>query len=324
VKYVVVGGLTIDNILSASGERRFSQFGGNAAYGAAGARIWATGEVGMVARKGGDFPDEWMREVQVAGIDVSGVTPVPGPHLLTSGMIYDDRGDRDDYLSTEDVAGASGRGRQNTSLAAQHRAQEEFGADKADIPARYNSAKAVFLAARYLNKQRGCAKHFREVNPHAKLVLDPSEFYMHLERSAEIRELFGMVDVVLPSETEIRHLLGPIDLLEGAKYLNEMLGARVVVVKAGMAGCIVYDGQSRTTTRIPIFPVYAKDPTGAGDSFCGGFLVGLQETGDPVRAAMYGTVSSSFIVEHFGASATYAVTRREAELRLAHLKNLAL
>ena len=322
MKYVVVGGLTIDNILSASGERRLSQFGGNAAYGAAGVRIWAPGEVGMVARRGDSFPDVWMREVGAAGIDTAGVTRVSGPHLLTSGMIYDQRGDRDDYLSTDEVANASGRGLQSLSLIEQHRAQEAFGADKADIPPGYGGAKAVFLAARYLHKQLGCARHFRETNPGAKIVLDPSEFYMHLERSGEIRELFGMVDAVLPSETEIRQLLGPIDLLEGAKYLSEALGARVVVAKAGRAGCVVYDGHSQKATRVPVFPAKAIDPTGAGDSFGGGFLVGLYETGDPVQAVIYGTVSSSFVVEHFGASAAYTVTREEAELRLAHLKNL--
>ncbi|MCC8166228.1 MAG: PfkB family carbohydrate kinase, partial [Planctomycetes bacterium] len=63
------------------------------------------------------------------------------------------------------------------------------------------------------------------------------------------------------------------------------------------------------TDRTPSTPAAPTPPTGAGDSFCGGFLVGLRETGDAVEAALYGTVSSSFVVEGFGAEHTYAVTR---------------
>lgn len=321
MKYVIVGGLSLDSVINAAGEKMLDQFGGNAAYGCAGARIWAPGEMGMVSRRGQGFSGEWLREAVAAGIDVSGVTVVDKPHGLVGGLVYDERGDRDNYVSRADVMRISGRGgNADMSPLALHTAQVEFGADATDIPAAYNDAVAVHLAPRYLNKQLSCARYYRMMNPGARIILDPMHFYMHLERSDELRQLFSMVDAVLPSEAEVEQLFGPVDPMKGARLLTD-LGAKIAVVKLGMQGCLVYESATGRATRIPVHAVDARDPTGAGDSFCGGFLVGLNETGDPVQAALYGTVSSSFVVEGFGAEHTYAITLDMAEKRLQHMRN---
>jgi ribokinase len=67
------------------------------------------------------------------------------------------------------------------------------------------------------------------------------------------------------------------------------------------------------------YPARLDDLTGAGDSFCGGFAIGYAETGDVTRAALYGTVSASYIIEGFGGLHALAVERSMAELRLAKL-----
>ncbi|MCC8179809.1 MAG: carbohydrate kinase family protein [Planctomycetes bacterium] len=321
MKYVVVGGLSVDHVINAAGEKRLDQFGGNGAYGSAGARIWAgPNAVGLVARYGDTFPEEWIRRAAAAGIDTLGVRRYPGEHTLLGGLIYDERGDRDSYVSKDDVMQAREKGeKRDMSPLTLHRAQVDFGADGTDIPARYADAEAVLLAPRYLNKQRSCVDFFANNGKTPRIIVDPMHFYMNLERSEDMAGLFSRVDVVLPSEAEITHLLGPCDPLVGAKYLAE-LGARTVVVKLGGEGCMVYQAESDAVVRLPIHPADVSDPTGAGDSFCGGFMVGLAETGDPVEAAMYGTVSSSFVVEGFGADYTYSVTREMAEKRLATLK----
>ncbi len=322
MKYVIVGGLSLDSVINADGVRMLDQFGGNAAYGCAGARIWAPGEVGMVARRGLDFPTAWLRQAEEAGIDTAGVTAIPKAHGLLGGLVYDDRGDRDNYVSRDDVAKISGRGNNaDMSPLTLHEAQVDFGADASDIPAAYNDAVAVHLAPRYLNKQLSCARHYRERNPAARIILDPMHFYMYLERSDELKTLFSLVDVFLPSEAEVHQMFGPVAPEDGARYLADM-GARVVVVKLGGEGCLVYDRGSGRGVRLPVYPAALCDPTGAGDSFCGGFLVGLDETGDAVQAALYGTVSASFVVEGFGAEHTYAVTRAMATERLERLRSL--
>ncbi|MCC8166229.1 MAG: carbohydrate kinase family protein, partial [Planctomycetes bacterium] len=255
MKYVIVGGLSLDSVINADGVRMLDQFGGNAAYGCAGARIWAPGEVGMVARRGSDFPTAWLRQAEEAGIDTTGVTAVQKAHGLLGGLVYDDRGDRDNYVSREDVEKISGRGNNaDMSPLTLHEAQVEFGADASDIPAAYDDAEAVHLAPRYLNKQLSCARHYRERSPDARIILDPMHFYMYLERSDELRILFSLVDVLLPSEAEVNQLFGPIAPEDGARHLADM-GARVVVVKLGKDGCLVFDRDSGRIVRIPIFPV---------------------------------------------------------------------
>lgn len=322
MKYVVVGGLSLDHVVNSRGETMLDQFGGNAAYAAAGARIWAPGEVGMVARRGGGFSAGWLDAARRAGIDVSGVTAVAAPHGLHGGMIYDGRGDRDDYVARANVADSPARGQAAMeSKLALHRAQMDFGADASDVPAAYDDAEAVHLAPRYLKKQLSVARHYRKTNPGATIIVDPITFSMQLEREDELRELFGLVDAVLPSEKELELLFGPVDPLEGAKLLASF-GARTVVVKLGREGCLVYQSEGGRADRVPICPNPARDPTGAGDSFCGGFLVGLRESGDPLAAALYGTVSSSFVVEGFGADYTYQVAREAAEKRLAALRRI--
>jgi len=70
------------------------------------------------------------------------------------------------------------------------------------------------------------------------------------------------------------------------------------------------------------YPARVVDTTGAGDSFCGGFMVGLSETGNPVRAAMYGTVSASFAIEGYGALYALGAALAETQARLEHLEQL--
>jgi ribokinase len=321
MKYVVVGGLSLDHVVNSRGETMLDQFGGNAAYAAAGVRIWAAGEIGMVARRGDGFATNWLDGAERAGIDTSGVTRVPAPHGLHGGMVYDERGNRDDYVARDKVAATPGRGEGATeNPLTLHRAQMDFGADATDIPPAYNDAEAVHLAPRYLRKQLSVLRHYRNLNPNVIIIADPITFSMQLEREDELRELFSLVDAILPSEIELELLFGPVDPLEGAKLLASF-GACVVVVKLGRMGCLVYQNKLDRVDRIPICPVPARDPTGAGDSFCGGFLVGLRETGDPVEAAVYGTVSSSFVVEGFGADFTYSIERKAAEERAATLRS---
>jgi ribokinase len=127
-----------------------------------------------------------------------------------------------------------------------------------------------------------------------------------------------MASVVLPSEQEITEYFGPISAQEGARRLLQ-LGARVVVVKRGAHGSLLHQAKEQHWRQVPVYPSSAVDTTGAGDAYCGGFLVGLTETGDLLQAALYGTVSASFIIEGFGALHSRLVTRADAEERLARL-----
>lgn len=308
----MIGGVSIDHVVNTQGERMPSQFGGNAAYGSAGLRLWTgPGKVGIVARMGEDYPREWIQEIQAAGIDTEGVRAVKGPHGLVSGFVYDSHGDRPDYVDLDE----NGRGYAPQDPDAVMRTQWAFGPDSSDIPDSYRDAQAIFLAPRLLEKQLDCAKYFRRAGGGKLIALDPMKFYMTMDRKDELRELFSLVDSVMPSEVEMKALFGDIDPADAARRLGE-LGARIAVIKLGREGCLVYDRDTDRMARLPVCKVEARDPTGAGDSFGGGFLAGLHATGDPILAAAYGTVSSSYIISGFGVTYSYPVTQKEVHARL--------
>ena len=90
-----------------------------------------------------------------------------------------------------------------------------------------------------------------------------------------------------------------------------------MVIKLGEEGSLVFDAANNRLAHIPVYPAHVRDTTGAGDAYCGGFLAGYMLTGDPLKAAQYGTVSASYIVEAVGALATQQPTLTQAQERLA-------
>lgn len=322
VDYMVVGAFCIDGVKNDKGKEMLSQFGGNAAYGSMGARIWAKGRVGAVARVGNDFPMHWVDEIEASGVDISGVRHIDKKHTLCGGFVYAEDGSRrgdvsiDEFESgTEDKSGEFVA----SSEELWDQAQKDFGARAEDIPEVYNDVIGVHLAPRYYENQLGCIKYFKDLGSKAKIILDPGDWYLSPDNMENVAKLFSGADVVLPSEVEARCLFGDMDLHEAAKRIADM-GPSVVVVKVGPKGSLLYERDKDRFTEIGVYKTDAQDPTGAGDSFCGGFIVGLTETNDPIQAALYGTTSASFIVEGFGVGHTANVTREMAEERMARIK----
>lgn len=324
MKYVAIGCVTIDNIINAYGEKRLNQFGGNAAYGAMGMRLWESGPVGMVARTGNDYPKEWISQLESFGIDTRGVHPVDKRHTMFAGMIYDENGDRREVTFDEDctrdeadlIEGFLKMTPEEVSMA-----HENFAPTGADIPEEYADAEGVMVGARHYDRQMAYLTWFRERNPNVKIVMDTGLDYMRPEKIHLIPELFSKADVVIPSWDEICRLFPEGCTPEEAVVRLRKLGARNAVVKLGGKGCIICDEQDRIRYAPAFRLPQVTDPTGAGDSFCGGFTVGLVETGDLVEAAMHGAVSASYIISAFGVQGTQNVTREMAASRLNTLRN---
>ena len=124
------------------------------------------------------------------------------------------------------------------------------------------------------------------------------------------------VDVFLPSQLEAQHLHGSSDVGAAARAFAHC-GPKVVAIKLGAEGALVYDRARDRLTHVPVYPCAVRDTTGAGDSFCGGFAAGYFLTQDAVTAAQHGTVSASYVVEAIGALATHQPTAAEGQARLA-------
>ena len=123
----------------------------------------------------------------------------------------------------------------------------------------------------------------------------------------------------LPSEAEAESIMPNHD---PATFCREIAarGPKLVGIKQGDHGATLYDREQNTLVQIDPYPADVSDLTGAGDSFCGGFSIGYFETGDARQAALYGTVSASFVIEAFGGLHALNIGRSQAQKRLAELR----
>ena len=141
------------------------------------------------------------------------------------------------------------------------------------------------------------------------------------EYNTELREIVASLDAFLPSEMETRAYFGPDmpDLWLALEAFGAM-GAGCAVIKRGASGQCVYDSATRRKWRVPAYPARVVDVTGCGDAYCGGFLVGLAQTGDPLEAALRGCVSASMVIEGIGALFALGQPPGTAQARLAEVR----
>jgi ribokinase len=123
----------------------------------------------------------------------------------------------------------------------------------------------------------------------------------------------------LPSVDDVELIWGRQPLPSLLKRIAR-IGPGVIAVKMGAQGSLVYDAHSQEAFHVPAVPVDAKDPTGAGDAYCGGFVVGYCQSGNAVEAALMAAVSASFVIERFGALQALDVDPVEARRRLRELR----
>jgi sugar/nucleoside kinase (ribokinase family) len=141
----------------------------------------------------------------------------------------------------------------------------------------------------------------------------------------ELKKALAEVDVLLINETEARMLSGISNLKKAAEVIQKM-GPRTLVIKRGEHGVMLFsDGGIFSAPAFPLDEVH--DPTGAGDSFAGGFMGHLARAGDLShgqlrRAVIYGSVMASYAVEEFGLARLLRLTPKEIEARYREFKNL--
>jgi ribokinase len=152
-------------------------------------------------------------------------------------------------------------------------------------------------------------------DPRAAIVTADPGSQLAVRSLDEIAPILARLDAFLPSEVELCALVPGAGLADAlAAVADRCAGA--VAVKLGPEGALVWDRVARAPVAVPAVRVAALDPTGAGDSFCGGFLAGLVETADPVQAARFGAISASHIVTRFGADRAVPFDRAAARAAL--------
>jgi sugar/nucleoside kinase (ribokinase family) len=295
-RYLTVGNLLVEDVVLPDGRQIPDRLGGDALYAAIGARAFAD-DVDLVVRLGRRFPAELVQALEDAGY---------GAGLIRSSH---------DTVRLRVEWGIEGNARFTF--------QEGSGTyvEATPIPDEIPAALArrlegVHIAPVPFEQMEALVTWAR---PRARvLTVDPH--YQHVEGMAsEWRRILAQVDVFLPSRDEAALLLGGWPGPEEAVRALAELGASVACVKLGAEGSIGFrsaDGELATMRAASSDPV---DPTGCGDAFCGGFLVGLTEAGDLRTALAHGAVSAAFVAEDHGAAHALLVDRRCARRRLAAL-----
>lgn len=336
VKLFTAGGIIIDNVVAADGTVHQDVMGGNAVYSAAGARLWLD-DVGIVAVVPRNYPQHWLDELGRSGIDTGGITVVDQSVECSEWFFYRNDGSRADHLyavpGTYEAFGLTGSELTATEAAAFEAhlrsisvggsmVGNDFGAFRRDhpvraihVPSQFRSAQGVHLAPNAPAAQQAMARDLRAQG--RKISLDPGSNAAEIA-AGPMSELLVLLAAVLPSEKELAAMVPDASREEALARLVQV-GAPVALVKLAGAGSMFATSHSANCSCVPALPVQFRDPTGAGDAFCGGFLAGLVATNDPLCAALCGTVSASFAVESFGPFYLLAASRSDAASRFRAL-----
>ncbi len=152
---------------------------------------------------------------------------------------------------------------------------------------------------------------------------DPGERAMQPALMTYIEDALAQIDLFMPSDQEVESLFRDeavqMDVKQCAQWFADR-GPRFVVQKLGSDGALVHE-KGGGFWHVPALPVKVTDVTGAGDSFCGGFMADFVQHGDPVRAAITGTVSASLCVQDYGALHMLRATVDETDHRAALLRS---
>lgn len=295
----VVGALTVDDIVTSDGQLHQQVAGGNALYAAFGAALW-TSDVRLVTVAGAGWPQEsagWLTE---RGVDVDGL--VHSPELTVQlWILYDPDGTRQIFYKRR-----SGSLRDLEPLVAPSMAElltASSGVGWLHVAALPVAVQTALLAG---DAAGPC------------ITLDSLEAVGSVGGDLPAywdSPLLSSVTVFLPSHEELELITSsrPGSPLQAMCQAHASL--RQLVVKSGADGAVVHDVQRRERVRVPVFPTTVRDPTGAGDVFCGAFLAGMDSTGDAVEAAVRGSASASFVIEGVGAEGLRAVTSAGLEQR---------
>ena len=286
---LVVGTVAFDSVETPFGKAD-DILGGSATYFSAAASLYT--DVRLVAVVGSDFPMNSVDFLAERGVDTRGLQVVDGRTFRWSGR-YDYKSNTTETLDT-----------QLNVLADFH----------PTLPEGYAASDFVFLA----NIDPDLQREVLEQVPDARLtMMDTMDFWINTQRESLVKTM-SRVDVVTLNEAEARALVETESILTAARWILE-LGPKLVVIKRGEYGCVKVDGNGYFTCPARL-QEEVKDPTGAGDSFAGGFLGYLDKTGDLSEASLrqavvHGSAVASFTVEEFGVERLRNLTPKDVAAR---------
>jgi len=292
---IVLGTVALDSVKTPFGRRK-ELLGGSAVHFSMAARLFT--KVNLIAIVGSDFPRKHIAFLRYKGLNLSSLIVDQGKTFRWEGEY---KGDLNSALTL------------NTQLGV-------LSVFKPRICEEQRKIENIFLA----NVDPDIQKHLLAKMHSPKLVgLDSMNYWINTKPKALIK-LLKRIDIYVANDQEARTLSGESNLIKAAKRLYS-LGPRMVLIKKGEHGVLFYN--KKFIVSLPAYPVEkVVDPTGAGDTFAGGFMGYLVNAGKVnsstiKKALAYGTVAASFNVEDFGLHRTSKLTRGNLERRLTKFKD---
>jgi len=297
MQILVVGSVAYDTVRTPFGEVT-EVLGGSAAYFSVAAAFFA--DVRLVAVVGEDFAEEHLQLLRERGVDLEGLSRVPGRTFRWRGEYGFDLNEAKTLETHLNV----------------------FATFRPRIPPAYRESEVVFLANIDPDLQR---EVLGQVVAPRLVAADTMNFWI-MGKPESLRETLKQVHTLLINDAEARMLAGESNLVKAARKLLSW-GPQSLVIKRGEYGALMFsDGWWFSAPALPLEQIL--DPTGAGDSFAGGYLGYLANTGnfslDNIRkAVIMGSVMASFAVEDFSLNRLTRLTYPEIEARYREFKALA-
>ncbi len=293
---LVVGSVAFDSVETPFGKVD-EVLGGSGTYFSTSASFFT--EVNLVAVVGEDFPEEHMQFLRSRNVNLAGVQSAPGKTFRWKGRYGYDLNEAH-------------------TLDTQLNVFETF---MPELPAGFEECEYVFLANIDPELQ---IKVLNQVRKPAMVACDTMNFWIEGKREALLKTL-RLVDTLLINEGEVRQLAGEANLVKAARSILAM-GPKTLVVKRGEYGVLMFTEHS--TFAAPAYPLESVyDPTGAGDTFAGGFIGYLAATRNHSeanirKAIVFGSVMASFTVEDFSLNRLKQLELPEIEERFRKVKLL--
>ena len=296
---LTVGTVAFDSIETPYGKAE-QVIGGACTY-ASYAASYLIKPINLVSIVGADFPPEELKALEDRGVDLRGLAiKGNGRTFFWSGKYHDNMNKRDTLVTDLNVL-------------------DDFDPV---LPNDYKSSKYVLLGnltpeiqEQVLNQLDGSQK---------LIALDTMNFWMDIAME-KLKEVIGKIDLLTINDEEARQLSGEYSLVKAAAKIHE-LGPKYLIIKKGENGALLFsEGEIFFAPALPLAEVF--DPTGAGDTFAGGFMGYLAKSDDITfanmkKAIIYGSAMASFCVEKFSIEKLKNLTAEEIDDRLAKFKAL--
>lgn len=293
---VVVGSVAFDSVETPFGTVD-KVLGGSATYFATSASYFS--DVSLVAVVGEDFPEEHVAFLRSRNIDLRGLSRNSGETFSWKGKYGYDLNEAQTLETRLNV----------------------FETFKPVLPVEYAEAQFLFLANIDPDLQLDVVRQVR--NP--RVVASDTMNYWIDSKPNSLKSVIGKVDILIINDAEARQLAQEANLVKSARKILD-LGVKTLIVKRGEYGVLMFSGSSVFSA--PAYPLeQVFDPTGAGDTFAGGFMGYLANTGDISdggirQAIIFGSVMASFTVEKFSLDRLRSLEYHEIEARYRSFKTM--